>query len=165
MDNEHDTEIFTGRDRESTHQVESRIENIFLAQQFIQEISTATLDNGPLDEEVVSVLRNPREGPFEIPEPDVRLPLDVFIGCKNASEATYNAVRDAVLRRFPGTNFLSHHLAKKVIAEYTGVVSVLDNMCINSCQAFTGPLADRLTCSECGQPRYMNTGPGNRLKP
>lgn len=157
-------EVFTGR-IEDTPVVESHIENVRLTQQFIQEISTATLDNGKLDEDVVWRLRNPVEGSVDITNPDIRLSLDLFIGCKNASEATYHAVRDAILRRFPDSDVLSYHLVKKLVAEYSGVVSVLDDMCINSCQAFTGPLADRTTCSECGENRYLDSPVGKQPKP
>ena len=36
----------------------------------------------------------------------------------------------------------------------TGVVSVLDDMCINSCTAFTGPLSDLDTCPYCSERRF-----------
>lgn len=42
---------------------------------------------------------------------------------------------------------------KRHIAEITGVVPVISDMCRNSCIAFTGPLAMLDTCSECGEPR------------
>lgn len=29
--------------------------------------------------------------------------------------------------------------AKKLLADTTGVVSVMDDMCVNSCHTFTGP--------------------------
>jgi len=123
-------EVFTGC-IEDTPVVKSHIENVRLTQQFIQEISTATLDNGKLDEDVVWRLRNPVEGSVDITNPDIRLSLDLFIGCKHTSEATYHAVWDAILQHFPDSNVLSYHLVKKLVAEYSGVVSVLDDMCIN----------------------------------
>ena len=54
------------------------------------------LGNGKLGDAVISALKNPSKGPVDISDPDIPLSLDVFIGCKNASEATYNAVRAAV---------------------------------------------------------------------
>jgi len=41
-----------------------------------------------------------------------------------------------------------------LVAEITGVVSVPDNMCINSCIAFTGPFSDLETCPFCGEASY-----------
>jgi hypothetical protein len=43
---------------------------------------------------------------------------------------------------------------KKLISEITGVGSALDDMCINSCVAFVGPLANLMQCPECLEPRY-----------
>ena len=162
--NEQVTDVFTGINEEDESYVQSCIENVSLTQQFIQQISMATLDNGALDDEVVSRLRNPETGPVDI-DADEHLSLKLFLGCKNASQATYNAVRDAILERFPGTNVLSYHLVKNLAAKASGVVSILDDMCINSCQAFTGPLADRTTCSECGEMRYVDSPAGKGPQP
>ena len=71
----------------------------------------------------------------------------------NLSEATYAAVREPVLRRSPDLKILSHYLAKKLVAEISGVVSVLDDMCINSCTAFVGPLSDAEGCPDCHEPQ------------
>ena len=49
---------------------QSWIEHVKLAQQFIDEISAATLDNGKLDEDMIFHLRNPEEGPVDISDPD-----------------------------------------------------------------------------------------------
>jgi len=146
------------------HVVESHIENVRIVQQYIQEISSATFDNGNLDEDVVERLRNPLEGEVDLSDPDIRLSLDIFLSCSHASEATYISICDAIRRRFPDTQILSHHLAKKTLERLTGVVSVLDDMCVNSCHAFTGPLKDCITCSECGEARYHDAAPGQQPK-
>jgi hypothetical protein len=151
--NEQEAEVFTGTEEDILPDIESRIEHVRLAQQFIQEISCATLDNGKLDKDVISRIRNPIQDTVDISDPDQRLSLDLFIATRNASEATYHDVRTAIKRRSPDINVLSHHLVKELVAEISGVVSVQDDMCINSCHAFTGPFADRTTCSECGEPR------------
>ena len=164
--NEQEPEVFAGVDSESNDEpsIQSHINSVSLTQQFIQQISTANLDNGKLDDSVISRLRKPETGPIVI-DADQRLSLDIFLGCINASQATYNAVRVAILRRFPGTNVLSYHLVKNLTAKATGVVSVLDDMCINSCQAFTGPLAHLTTCSVCGEQRYMDSPAGKGPQP
>ena len=46
------------------------IEHVKLAQQFIDEISAATLDNGKPDEDVILHLRNPEEGLVNISKPN-----------------------------------------------------------------------------------------------
>lgn len=156
--NEQEAEVFTRTEEDNSADVESRIENVRLAQQFIQEISCATLDGGKLDEDVVSRIRNPIQEPVDISDPDEHLSLDLFIATRNASEATYHDVRTAIKRRFPGAEVLSHHLVKKLVAEISGVVSMRDDMCINSCHAFTGPFTNRTTCLECGESQYDTSG-------
>ena len=141
-------------DEELPALVQSRIEHVNLAQKFIQEISAATLENGNLDPDVIERLRNPEEGPVDISDPDVRLSLDLFMACEKSSQSTYTAAREAILRRLPESNLLSYHAVKKLIANITGVVAVMDDMCINSCHAFTGPFAELEACSICAEPRY-----------
>ena len=129
----------------------SCIENIKITQEFIKEIRVATLENGNLDDDVIHQLRNPPEEPTNISDSDVRLSLDLFLAVTNASEETYHASHDAILRRYPDSGVLSYHAVKKLVAEITGVVAVYDDMCINSCHAFTGPFAQLQSCSICGE--------------
>ena len=132
----------------------SRIESIALTQQLINAIRSATLDKDQLDEDVLHALRNPTEIPVDITDPNTRLVLDIFLACNNASEATYQAVREAVIRRFPQTELLSYYSVKKLISNISGVNSIVDDMCINSCMAYVGPWADLQHCPECSEPRY-----------
>ena len=71
-----------------------------------------------------------------------------------SSEATYTAVRQSVLRRFPDCDVLSYYRVKQLVTESSGVVSVLDDMRINSCLAFIGPYADLMLCNKCGEACY-----------
>lgn len=133
---------------------EARIEHLHLTQQYISLIKAATLENGGLDPSTIEQLRNPPKEPVDISDPDTRLSIDLFLATTNASEATYNAVRTAISDRFPDTNVLSHHLVKKLVSQLSGVVSIVDDMCVNSCHTFTGPFADLDHCSVCGEARY-----------
>jgi len=99
-------------------------------------------------------LRNPSTEPVDISDPDTRLSLDLFMACRNASESTYTGVRHAILRRFPDIGILSHYSVKKLVSNTSGVDSIVDDMCINSCMAFVGPWADLQTCPECSEPQY-----------
>src|SRR5262249_2984516 len=118
----------------------STIENVRIVQQFIEELRSATLENGGLDEDTLDRLRNPPHELVAISDPDIRFSLDIFLSCTNASEAFYNSFRQATLRRFPDCNLLSHHAAKKLVAELSGVIAIEDDMCVNSCHAYVGPL-------------------------
>ena len=132
----------------------SQIENIKITQQFIEEIRLATLDNSGLDPSIVERLRNPEEGLVDISDPDIRLSLDLYLAVTNASEATYKGCRDAISHRYPESAVLSYYSVKKLVSDISGVVSVSDDMCINSCHAFTGPFAHLDSCSICGELRY-----------
>ena len=161
---EDEVDVFGGSVDKAPLVAESQIDNVRIAQQYIHEISTATYDNGGLDEDVVERLRNPLEHEVDLSDPDVRLSLDIFLACAQSSEATYNSICDAIRQRFPNVEVLSHYLVKKALETLTGVVSVVDDMCINSCHAFTGPFANHTTCSECGEARYNDGMPGLRPK-
>ena len=115
----------------------SPIENIKFTQEYIEGICTATFENGGLDDDVIHSLRNPCDESISISDPDVRLSLDLFLAVTNALEQTYHACRDAILCRYPDSSILSYYLVKKLVADITGVVAVYDDMCINSCHAFT----------------------------
>jgi hypothetical protein len=132
----------------------SRIESIKITQEFIKEIRTATLDNGNLEDDILKCLRNPPKEPIDISDPDIRLSLDLFLDVTNSSEDTYKSLCKTMQRRCPDANPLSFHSVKKLVAEITGVMAVYDDMCINSCHAFTGPFSQLASCSICGEARY-----------
>lgn len=81
-------------DREDIHHVESRIENVRLAQSYIHAIKSANLDNDKLTPEEIHRLRNPDTQQVDVDDPDIRLSIDIYMACSNASESTYKAVHD-----------------------------------------------------------------------
>ncbi|KAF8152444.1 hypothetical protein B0H34DRAFT_800875 [Crassisporium funariophilum] len=132
----------------------SRIEHLHFAQEFIAEVSHATLNNGGLDDVVIDYLRHPEEGPVDISDPDMRFLLAIFLSCRNTSEQTYIDFRDATLMCYPNSNILLYHKVKDLVAKITGVRSFNDDMCINGCHALTGPYADLEACRVCFEPQY-----------
>lgn len=134
--------------------VTSHIDSIKVAQDFIKEVQAATLDNRNLDEDLIHRLHNPHEQPADISDPNVWLSLDLFLAVTNASEETYKACRDAILCRYPDSDVLSYYAVKKLVADISGVAIVYDDMCVNSCHAFTGPFSQLQSCSICGKACY-----------
>ena len=132
----------------------SSIGSIKIAQSFIKEIQAASLDNGGLDDDILERLRNLPKEPTDISDPDTQLSLDLYLAVTNSSEDTYKTCREAIQRRYPGSNLLSYYSVKKLVAEITGVLAVYDDMCINSCHAYTGPFSLLESCSICGEARY-----------
>ncbi|KAJ6466332.1 hypothetical protein C8R45DRAFT_485809 [Mycena sanguinolenta] len=139
------------------HLLESTLEDFQIANAFIRALRDASLDDEEekLDSDTLHRLRNPPQEPPTL-DTDKRLSIDIFLAVSNASEQTYNSVRDALLRRYPENPILSHHCVKKLISDLTGVVYVTRDMCVNSCMAFTGPFAslDRCKYQDCSEPRY-----------
>jgi hypothetical protein len=132
----------------------SLLENIRITQNFIDEIKHATLENGKTEPSVTERLRTPDEESIDISDPDTKLSLNLFLAMEHASEAVYNAVRDAIHIHSPKIEILSLHSVKKLVANITGVIAVPDDMCFNSCLAFTGPFSHLQACPVCGEPRY-----------
>ena len=126
------------------------------SQEFIDALKAATLDDGGLDKEVLQRLREPLAEPLDASDPDLRLSLDLFLSCSNASEETYHSSRAAIIRRHPDDEILSYARIKSKIAELSGVVPILHHMCINSCAAFTGPFSNLAECPICHEARYID---------
>jgi hypothetical protein len=134
--------------------IQSQIELVQITQDFIQDISSATLFNGKLGDEIIEQLQHPVKPAFDMEDPDIRLSIDLYIACGRASQWTYQAVRESILRRFPDVAILSYYLVNKLVTRITGVISIRDDMCINACHAYTGPFADLENCHVCAEPRY-----------
>jgi hypothetical protein len=92
--------------------------------------------------------------PFTLDNPDHRLSIDIYLSVTNASEATYNSVKDAILRRYPDSEILSYYKVKQLVGQLTGVVPIIHDMCINGCIGYTGPFSELEICITCGQKRY-----------
>ena len=132
------------------------MEDLLITNKFIQCLKEASLDNKheQLDAEVLNQIRHPSQTLLTLDNPDDRLSIDIYLSVTNASEATYNSVRDAVLRRYPDSEILTYYKVKQLVGQITGIVSIIHDMCINGCIAYTGPFAKLDICTTCGQGRY-----------
>lgn len=103
----------------------SVIDDISIALKFISALKAATLDSTsePLDPELLHQIRNPATEKLTVDDPDDRLSIDTFLAIGNASEASYSAVRTAILRRHPESNLLSYFKVKRLVADLTGVTA------------------------------------------
>ena len=132
----------------------AKLEGLKLTMQFIAALENASLDDefSKLSLATVDRLRHPEIGPVTV-SPDTRLGLDLFLSAINSPQNTYTLNRDAVLRRHPEDEIPTYDEMKRIIEKITGVQSIEHDMCINSCMAYTGPLATLDKCSECQEPR------------
>jgi len=106
-----------------------------------------------LSSEALERLRNPPRGQPSISiDKDSRLAIDWYLA--NPSESTYEAIRAGIIRHSPHINVPSYYKTKRLVADLTGIESVVHDMCINSCVAYTGPFEDKESCPICSEPRY-----------
>ena len=104
----------------------------------VKMLHEASLDNPSLrmSREALERLRNPLcEQPSRSIDGDTWLAIDMYLG--NPSEATFEVNRKAFLRRLPDANIPSYYKTKRLVADLTGVESVVHHMCINTCVAYT----------------------------
>ncbi|KAJ7589530.1 hypothetical protein C8J56DRAFT_1004281 [Mycena floridula] len=113
-----------------------------------------------LGADLANKIKNPIQETLTIDDPDHRLSLDLYLALTNASEAAYNLVSAVVRHRYPESDILSYYRVKKLVEDLSGVSTISDDMCINSCVAFTGPWKDLQQCPECNQPWYEEGKPG-----
>jgi hypothetical protein len=119
--------------------------------EFIRGISHASLDTDPLPSDVLERLQFPITEPLVI-DKYLRLSLDAFLVSINGSQATYDGFCNAIRRFAPDAQPLSYNCMKQTVTDLTGVVSVMTDMCYNSCVAFSGPFSDLSACPECSSP-------------
>ena len=102
--------------------IEPKIHELRIAQQFIKYLENATLDNSKLDGWVRERLRNPLTGTVnDMLDPILRLSLDIYLAVGNASQETYNSVRNALMRYNSAEPILSYDIVKRRITEISGV--------------------------------------------
>jgi hypothetical protein len=133
----------------------SQIEDVRTSQAFVQCLKEATLDDSGLEEEDIECLCNPTAIPPDLLDDRyLRLSIDVFLACTNASEDMYKSVCAAILCCNPDSKMLSYDQVKRRIKQMTGIVPLYHHMCVNTCLAFTGPFATLDTCPICKEPCY-----------
>jgi len=121
----------------------------------MKALQGATLDDPSLgiSDEALHHLRNPPhdQSPVVI-DKVTRLAIDLYLG--NPSEATYKTNHRAILHFLLDLVLPSYYRIMHIVADLTGVESVMHHMCVNSCIAYTGPFLDLDACPLCSEPRY-----------
>jgi rRNA maturation protein Nop10 len=97
---------------------------------------------------------NPPNEVLVLDDLDVKLSIQNFLSVSNASEGTYELIRQNTLERYPDSQMLSHYQVEPKIADLSGIVPIVHDMCPNSCAAYTGPWIHLEQCPICGEERY-----------
>ena len=106
-----------------------------------------------LTSKVLERLWNPLHGqPCHNIDADTHMVIDLYLG--NPSEATYETNCSIILHCFPDMNIPSYYKAKHLVADLMGIESVMYNMCINLCVAYTGIFLELDACPMCSEPWY-----------
>ncbi|KIK21600.1 hypothetical protein PISMIDRAFT_103894, partial [Pisolithus microcarpus 441] len=124
--------------------------------QFILALKNASLNDlaSKLTSEALEKIRNPPSHcALPIDNKGTRYSISAYLALENASQIAYNHVFQAARSIFsgsPGTNnILTFQGVEKLIASYTGIISVEHDMCRNTCIAFTGPFSQLEACPMC----------------
>ena len=121
----------------------------------IQEIGNASLDTQFEGDDLFRI-RNPTTEELDITDQYFRLSLEMYLILTNSSQETYRELVAALLRCLPEARgrLLSYDQIRRRVKDLTGIIPIQDDMCVNSCMAFTGPYKHLETCPECQEPRY-----------
>ncbi len=140
--------------------INSEIDEVRIAAQFIDELKSATLEESNMELDDISRLREASpELPFDLDDPDFLFALRPFFATTNASEETYKSFLFAYKECHPSLQQYSFYQMKKYVEHLSGVVPLAHDMCIDTCAAFTGPFKDLEECYYCTKPRYENGRP------
>ena len=140
----------------SQHQFNPRLKEVASSYDFVTALANASLDSEvePLSEQVLKNLRGVKNSILAMTDADELFSIELFLAMGNASEATYNASRIAIMKRHPESKILSHYQVKRVLADTTNVEPIVRDACTNSCMAFTGRFTKLDKCPFCSSPRY-----------
>jgi hypothetical protein len=114
-----------------------------------------TLNNSKLNNWVRKWLRNPPTNTVDdMLDPILRLSIDIYLAIGNTSQETYNSIHNALMHYNPAEPIQSYDIVKRHITEISRVTPIQEDMCVNTCIAFTGPFSGLDTCPECAEPHY-----------
>ena len=119
-------------------------------------VEEATLE-AHLDPDDLDRLQNPTpHSSTPADDPNLLCSIVTFVDLMNSSQEAYGHMCENFQRRQPEVEMLSYDRVKRAIQDLSRLVTLEDNMCVNSCVTFTGPYANLDCCpvSECWEPRY-----------
>ena len=130
-------------------------DDLRMAVEFVKGLQGATLDDPSLgmSDGALHCLQNPpHEQSPRVVDKVTWLAIDLFLG--NPLEATYETNCRAILCFQLDLDLISYYKVKSLVANLTGIESVIHHMCVKPCIAYTGPFVDLNACPLCSEPRY-----------
>lgn len=135
-----------------------RLVDLRIAQEFVEGIRDATLDEENLSEDVLCRIRNPPCSPLDISDNNNLLfSLRTWMSHPASPEEIYNSTWRNLGAHPGGFEMPSLARLKSQVVELTGVIPLYHDMCVNSCIAYTGTFAhlERCPYASCGAERYL----------
>ena len=110
-----------------------------------------------MSEEAIRCLQDPsHDDPSLSVAGDTRLAVKLFIDCP--SKETYETIHMDILDHHPEDDLFSYYKVKHLVSDLTGIESIIHDMCINSCIAYTGPFSELEVCPVCSESQYNLSG-------
>ncbi|KAM6490318.1 hypothetical protein JOM56_013481, partial [Amanita muscaria] len=107
----------------------AQLSNLQLAQEMIQNVQDARLEDDIVDEDLLASLRNPPKDDVKI-TPLMRFCLKVFLSLSAACEKTYNRIKAAFEEFDMKTEMFSFFIVKSRLEKTTGVFQIETDMCM-----------------------------------
>lgn len=151
-----------GEERNNGHPRElptrSDIPHIQLSLEFIKLLKNAKLDSvhSGLTASQIDALRNPEPVSEQDFDANLRFSMALFLASLNASEDTYKKTCKAVHDNVNGFELLSYEKLKTRLGKLSGVYPVSNDMCVNTCMAYTGPYNKLDHCPFCHEARFVD---------
>ena len=132
------------------------LENMKLNFEFVRMVREATLES-QLSPAELEAFQNPQELRFS-PADDryLRLSISFYISGldHHSSERHYASSRENIQETWPDSEMLSYDQVKRRVSKLSGVLTWKNDMCVDSCAAFTGPFTPLEECPFCHKAHY-----------
>src|SRR5437899_2300138 len=103
-----------------------------------------------MSEEAIRRLRNPPcDDPSLSVAGDTRLAVKLFMDCP--SKEIYKTICTDILDHHPDDNISSYYKVKHLVSDLTRIKSIVHDMCIHLCVAYTGPFSELEACLVCSE--------------
>jgi len=119
---------------------------------FVRELQCTSFDDPScgLSYKALKHLYNPpHEQPSSCIDEDIWLAIDLYLGIQ--SEKGYEVTHVAILHCWPNAKLPTYYKVKHLVAELSGVESIMNDMCINSYVVYMGPFLGLDACPVCSE--------------
>ncbi|KIJ14028.1 hypothetical protein PAXINDRAFT_79868 [Paxillus involutus ATCC 200175] len=125
--------------------------------EYIVSLRNASLEDAvsKLDDAALQRIRHPPQATLQIDDLDIRHSIGTYLALEHSSQDAYERVRHSHTVNYPDhLGMLSFSEVERIIAQYTGVEKIQNDMCPKTCLAYTGPYEPLELCPTCAMSRW-----------